>query len=192
MLFGKNKKSKNSVHVAPATPSPALNQGGLAAAMQHAIYLYVAVVLIPALFVAGSDYLTPIVRSAFSWTYFNIFPLNFVIFSFFFLAGAVWILWAINFRHARKGDIVTEGPYAYTRNPRGFGYLLILLGLAIMLQSAVAIFLLFPLTAVLFIVYIKLFEEPLLRLKHGASFDRYRQSVPLLFPLPPSVRRRLQ
>ena len=131
-------------------------------AVEQAVVAYVILVLIPFGFAAGSYYLTPLVASAFAWTTFNIFPWNFVIFSLLFMAGSSWIFWAFsckgNSRRALK--LTIEGPYAFTRNPKGFGYLTILLGIGVLLQSAVAIFLMVPGLTGVFVLYVRILEDP--------------------------------
>ena len=160
-------------------------------ALEHAVVAYSVAVLIPFAFTVGVEYITPVAASAMSWTSFNIFPWNFIIFSFFFIAGGSWIFWALTYTTNKKRSekLNTDGPYALTRNPKGFGYLTILLGLSIFLQSAVAIFIMMPAIAILYLLYLKFLEEPVMKLKHGSIYDEYRSSVPLLFPLPSRARK---
>jgi len=161
-------------------------------AIEKSLLLYLYAVLVPACFVASSIYLAVPLRSALSWTYFNIFPWNFALFSALFLAGVFWIFWAMPFgaQHV-KGRLPDGGPYLYCRNPKGFGYLLVLAGLSLMLQSAVAIFVLFPLIVLSYVLYLKLLEEPLMKIRFGNAFEEYRSSIPLLFPLPVRLRKHL-
>jgi protein-S-isoprenylcysteine O-methyltransferase Ste14 len=161
------------------------------AALEHSVVAYAVIVLIPFGFEFTASYITPIVSGAFSWTSFNIFPWNFVIFSFFFIAGCTWIMWALSYtlNKRRSEKLMVDGPYAYTRNPKGFGYLLILLGLGILMQSAVAIFVMMPAIVLAYIFYLKILEEPFMKLRHGSQYDEYRSSVSLLFPLPSRIRR---
>lgn len=166
-------------------------RGSFLGALEHSVLAYSVIVLIPFGFAAAATYLTPLVSNAFSWTSFNIFPWNFVIFSFFFMLGGTWIFWALTYTtNKKKSDrLNTEGPYALTRNPKGFGYLTILLGLGIYLQSAVAIFLMMPGIVLLYLFYLKFLEEPVMKLKHGSTWDEYRSRVPLLIPLPSKLRK---
>ncbi len=152
---------------------------------------YAVAVLIPFGYIAAVDYMTPVVSSAMSWTTFNIFPWNFVIFSFFFIVGGTWVFWALSYTTNKKRSekLMVDGPYSMTRNPKGFGYLLILLGFGVFLQSAVAIFILMPAIVVLYFLYLKFLEEPIMKLKHGSLYDEYRSNVPLLFPLPSKLRK---
>lgn len=189
------KPSKSMAHAGSAAPwtmsknAPPKSNG--LKAVEQALAAYIVVVLIPFGFVAGSYYLTPLVSSAFAWTTFNIFPWNFVIFSLLFMAGSSWIFWAFSCKgyNKRALKLTIEGPYAFTRNPKGFGYLTILLGIGVLLQSAVAIFMMVPGLAVLFLLYVKILEDPVMKLKHGARYDEYRSMVPVLIPFPTRLRK---
>jgi len=84
-------------------------------------------------------------------------------------------------------ELVTSGPYRYTRNPLYLGRLLILTGLCVMCRlpwHANWLFLLAGL-AVFFGYYLPRKErvEPArLLAMHGEAYDRYFKSVPALFP----------
>ena len=102
------------------------------------------------------------------------------------LSGEAIRMWAAG--HLTKSvRLVTSGPYAYTQNPLYLGRLLILTGLAIAARTEgyvnlVALALGY---AVFFLYYIprKLRVEGgrLARL-HGAAFEEYHRSVPILLP----------
>ncbi|MBX8643184.1 MAG: hypothetical protein KIY12_00400 [Thermoplasmata archaeon] len=156
----------------------------LMGAAEKAVLVYIVAVLIPFGYIAAVEYSTPILGQALTWTYFNIFPWNFVIFSFFFLIGLSMIFWALSYTQGRGAErLLTEGPYSYTRNPKGFGYVLMLIGLGMLLQSAVAIFMITPAIAIMYFLYLKLLQEPFMRHRYGAIYDEYRASVPLLLPI---------
>jgi protein-S-isoprenylcysteine O-methyltransferase Ste14 len=107
------------------------------------------------------------------------------------LLGAVTYLWcAWDFTFAGRGtpapidppkELVVKGLYRYVRNPMYVGVTLILLGEALLFESAVlflyAGFLL--VCAHLFIVY---YEEPTLKRLFGASYESYCKSVPRWIP----------
>ena len=72
--------------------------------------------------------------------------------------------------------LVVLGPYRYVRNPMISGVLAILVGETLAFWSGA----LLAWTAVVFAVnaiYMPLVEEPDLRLRFGADYDRYRQNV---------------
>lgn len=78
-------------------------------------------------------------------------------------------------------QLVTTGPYAYTRNPMIFGLLWILAGVAMLLESMGGLILL-PIAAAGVMIYLKMFEEPALARRFGRNYRHYRRHVPLLFP----------
>jgi len=102
------------------------------------------------------------------------------------LTGEAIRIWAAG--HLTKSvRLVTSGPYAYTQNPLYLGRLLILTGLAIAARTPgylnlIALALGY---SVFFFYYIprKLrVEGGRLALLHGAAFEEYHRSVPILVP----------
>ena len=84
-------------------------------------------------------------------------------------------------------ELITSGPYRYTRNPLYLGRFLILTGLCVMcrLPYYANWVLLFGGYAVFFFYYMPRKErvEPArLRAVHGDAYDRYFNAVPALFP----------
>ena len=84
-------------------------------------------------------------------------------------------------------ELITSGPYRYTRNPLYLGRFLILTGLCVMcrLPYYANWILLFGGYAVFFFYYMPRKErvEPArLRAVHGEAYDRYFNAVPALFP----------
>jgi protein-S-isoprenylcysteine O-methyltransferase Ste14 len=84
-------------------------------------------------------------------------------------------------------ELITSGPYRYTRNPLYFGRLLILTGLCVMcrLPYYANWILLAAGYAVFFLYYMPRKErvEPArLRAVHGEAYDRYFRAVPALLP----------
>jgi protein-S-isoprenylcysteine O-methyltransferase Ste14 len=84
-------------------------------------------------------------------------------------------------------ELITSGPYRYTRNPLYLGRLLILTGLCVMcrLPYYANWLLLAASYAVFFLYYMPRKErvEPArLRAVHGEAYDRYFKAVPALLP----------
>ncbi len=84
-------------------------------------------------------------------------------------------------------ELITSGPYRYTRNPLYLGRLLILTGLCVMcrLPYYANLILLAAGYAVFFFYYMPRKErvEPArLRAVHGDAYDRYFKAVPALLP----------
>jgi protein-S-isoprenylcysteine O-methyltransferase Ste14 len=78
-------------------------------------------------------------------------------------------------------QLVTRGPYAYTRNPMFLGVLFLLLAIALHGMSITALALL-PILLLVGLEYIRVYEEPALRERFGEEYRQYRRSVPALIP----------
>jgi protein-S-isoprenylcysteine O-methyltransferase Ste14 len=113
-------------------------------------------------------------------------PLGVTFGALFVAAGEAVRFWAAG--HLRKTvELITSGPYRYTRNPLYLGRLLIFTGLAIMatLPYRLNWIVLAVGYAVFFGYYLprkERIEPARLRATHGASYDRYFRAVPALFP----------
>jgi protein-S-isoprenylcysteine O-methyltransferase Ste14 len=84
--------------------------------------------------------------------------------------------------HASRGlggDLVTTGPYEYSRNPQYAGTIPAVLGYATISNSILAL-----ITALLvsgWFVLLPLAEEPWCRERFGAAYDEYSRKVPRFF-----------
>lgn len=72
--------------------------------------------------------------------------------------------------------LIAEGPYRFSRNPIYVGFAVTYAGLAIAMDSALALFLLLPCLAVID-QFVIAREERYLSAKFGADYDAYRQKV---------------
>ena len=103
------------------------------------------------------------------------------------IVGEALRFWAAG--HLLKTEeLVTSGPYRFTRNPLYLGRLLIFAGLCVMtrLPYGANWLVLAAGCAVFFGSYLRRKErvEPArLREKHGEAFERYYRAVPALFPM---------
>jgi protein-S-isoprenylcysteine O-methyltransferase Ste14 len=112
--------------------------------------------------------------------------------------GLFWILWAYSYLVFVGGGspveafgvaleptkrLVTTGPYAYVRNPMVFGLLFILLGVAFLENSIMALILVLV-VGLLAAAYLRLFEEKALVNRFGIVYEHYRDHVPMLIPRP--------
>jgi protein-S-isoprenylcysteine O-methyltransferase Ste14 len=77
--------------------------------------------------------------------------------------------------------LVTRGFYSHSRNPMYFGNLLLLLGVAIGVNSWLLLGIGVPLAVILHVGIIAAEEDFLLK-KFGADYDEYRRRVPRLVP----------
>lgn len=105
-------------------------------------------------------------------------------------AGIALMAWTIAL-FARRGKgtlapwdapkrLVVEGPYRHVRNPMMLGVFLVLLGESIVLRAPVWAWLCAGTAAAL--ALIPLVEEPRLKRRFGAAYDRYRAAVPRWLP----------
>ena len=112
------------------------------------------------------------------------------------LVGIFWVSWAYSYLHfVGKGsplevfgvalyptqNLVTTGPYAYTRNPMVLGLLTLLLGIAFLMNSISALIMV-PILAVGTLVYIRIYEEPGLVRRFSEAYVQYRKMTPVLIP----------
>jgi protein-S-isoprenylcysteine O-methyltransferase Ste14 len=74
------------------------------------------------------------------------------------------------------GQLVTSGPYRYTRNPQYLGDILLLAGLILITNSL--LFLVAALMGILWFALAPLAEEPWLRDQYGGSYVEYCEAVP--------------
>ena len=79
-------------------------------------------------------------------------------------------------------QLVTSGPYAYTRNPMLTGVFALLFGFGIFFGSVVLLFLFTPLFILLNYVELKTIEEPELAKRLGQAYVDYRKVTPMFFP----------
>ena len=78
--------------------------------------------------------------------------------------------------------LVTTGLYSRIRNPMVLGWIILLFGIGILLNSIFLIFVFTPLFAALNILYLKTIEEKEMEKKFGEEYLKYKQSVPMFIP----------
>ena len=79
-------------------------------------------------------------------------------------------------------ELVTGGPYAWSRNPMLTGVFAFLFGLGVLLQSLSLVFMWTPVFIVLNVIELKLLEEPEMERRFGTSYLDYKRSVPMFVP----------
>lgn len=97
------------------------------------------------------------------------------------LAGNALALWAIAAlgMAPTSGDesaLVYRGPYRFSRNPQYVGFILALIGWALITNSVMA--LIVSLAGIVPLLLVPLAEEPWLRDRLGAAYDDYQRTVP--------------
>jgi protein-S-isoprenylcysteine O-methyltransferase Ste14 len=107
------------------------------------------------------------------------------------LLGLVFWIWCIVWFLRARGtpvpfnpprELVTEGPYAWSRNPMLTGVFAFLFGMGLLLHSMSMAFIWTPVFVILNILELKLVEEPELEQRFGESYKKYRQRVPMFIP----------
>ena len=78
--------------------------------------------------------------------------------------------------------VVTDGPYAYTRNPMLTGNYLIFFGLGFWYKSIALTFIITPLFIAGNYFHLKCVEEKELELRLGEEYTEYKSKVPMFIP----------
>ncbi|MDI6784386.1 MAG: isoprenylcysteine carboxylmethyltransferase family protein [bacterium] len=109
----------------------------------------------------------------------------------FILIGLFFILWSnLSFLQAKgtpvplnpPPNLVTTGPYAYTRNPMLTGMFFLIFALGLWFNSISVSFIFTPLFIALNVIQIKMIEEPELEKRLGQNYLDYKNQVPMFFP----------
>jgi protein-S-isoprenylcysteine O-methyltransferase Ste14 len=109
-----------------------------------------------------------------------------------FLIGGAWLwLWSVGEFLKTKGTpvpinppptLVTDGPYAYSRNPMMAGVFLMLAGIGIFFGSVWLTFITTPLAVIGSLIVFRTIEEPELEKRFGKAYAEYRRQTPVLIP----------
>lgn len=114
----------------------------------------------------------------------------------FLVAGALMWLWSAGRFFKTKGTpvpvnpppkLVTDGLYAYTRNPMMTGLFMVMAGIGIYSGSMTLTFIMTPLFVLMSILEFKFIEEPELAKRFGDEYIRYKEKTPIIIP---GLRRR--
>jgi len=85
-------------------------------------------------------------------------------------------------------QVVTRGPYAWTRNPMLIGLFAGVMGVGFVVGSVSIVFVWTPMFVVANVIEVKLVEEPELERRLGAGYTEYTRRVPMFFPKAPRGR----
>ena len=105
--------------------------------------------------------------------------------------GAILALWTVYSFVKASGSpvplnppnkLITNGLYARIRNPMLLGWIIMLFGVGILLNSISLIFIFTPLFICLNILYLKTIEEKEMEKKFGKEYLKYKKSVPMFIP----------
>ncbi len=113
-------------------------------------------------------------------------PLAFPLGALLILVSSMLIAWAMRAlglaeSFGLEGELATDGPYRYSRNPQYVGFVLMLMGVVLVTDSVRA---LMTGSVVIVLVLLAPFsEEPWLRERFGSRYDEYCERVPRFFGL---------
>jgi len=83
-------------------------------------------------------------------------------------------------------ELVSVGPYAWSRNPMLTGVFAFLFGIGFLLHSVSMVFVWTPVFVAFNVLELKLIEEPELERRFGDSYIKYRRHVAMFVPRIPS------
>ena len=123
----------------------------------------------------------------------DIFPgkLNIILSLPVFLVSLILIGWSVQNFLKVKGtpvpfnpppQLVTTGPYTYTRNPMLTGVFALLFGFGVLFGSVSLLVLFTPLFILMNVWELKTIEEPELLKRLGQDYAEYRKTTPMFFP----------
>ena len=118
-------------------------------------------------------------------------PLEITISIPFLIIGAFLWLWSAVRFFKTKGTpvpinpppkLVTDGPYAYSRNPMMTGLFMVMAGIGIFFGSITLTFIMTPLFVFMSILEFKYIEEPELTKRFGTQYIEYKKKTPIIIP----------
>lgn len=78
--------------------------------------------------------------------------------------------------------LVTDGPYAYSRNPMLTGLFIVMAGIGILFGSITLTFIMTPLFVLMSALEFKFIEEPELEKRFGEEYTVYKKRTPRILP----------
>jgi protein-S-isoprenylcysteine O-methyltransferase Ste14 len=78
--------------------------------------------------------------------------------------------------------LVTDGLYAYSRNPMMTGLFMVMVGIGIFCGSITLTFIMTPLFVLMSILEFKYIEEPELKKRFGQAYTEYKEKTPIIIP----------
>lgn len=109
----------------------------------------------------------------------------------FLIVGLFLWLWSAGKFFKTKGTpvpinpppkLVTDGPYAYSRNPMMTGLFMVMAGIGIFFGSITLAFIMTPLFVFMSILEFKYIEEPELTKRFGTQYTEYKKKTPIIIP----------
>ena len=109
-----------------------------------------------------------------------------------FLVGGIllWLWCAVKFFKTKGTPVpvnpppklITDGPYAWSRNPMMTGLFMVIAGIGILFGSITLTFIMTPLFVFMSIIEFKYIEEPELEKRFGIEYREYKERTPIIFP----------
>ena len=105
--------------------------------------------------------------------------------------GLILWIWCVFWFWKAKGtpvpfnpprELVTEGPYAWSRNPMLTGVFTVLFGIGFLLHSVSMVIVWTPVFVIFNVLELKLVEETELERRFGENYIEYRRRVPMFVP----------
>ncbi len=84
--------------------------------------------------------------------------------------------------HASPPNLVTIGPYCHIRHPMNLSYPFLILGVAFFVNSFSAVFILTPISALVFWFHALVLQERELIKNFGKTYLDYKEETPAFFP----------
>ena len=109
----------------------------------------------------------------------------------FIIGGTLLWLWCAGKFFKTKGTpvpinppprLVTDGPYAYSRNPMMTGLFMVMIGIGILFGSIALTFIMTPMFVFMSILEFKYLEEPELEKRFGKEYTEYKEKTPIIIP----------
>jgi protein-S-isoprenylcysteine O-methyltransferase Ste14 len=106
------------------------------------------------------------------------------------LGSSLWLWCALKFVKTKGTPVpvnpppklVTDGPYAYSRNPMMTGLFMVMAGIGILFGSITLTFIMTPLFVLMSILEFKTIEEPELEKRFGQEYREYKERTPVIIP----------
>jgi protein-S-isoprenylcysteine O-methyltransferase Ste14 len=142
-------------------------------------------------FITAIIFLSRFLDKAFEFPEFISFPYDLIIGYVFLFPGIILAGYCVFYFLKNKGTpvplnpppkLISDGPYAYSRNPMLTGLFLILFGFGFIINSATLTFIITPLFILLNVIELKKIEEPELIKRLGEEYIEYRKKTPMFIP----------
>ena len=109
---------------------------------------------------------------------------------FLILGSLLWLWCAVKFLKTKGTPVpvnpppklVTDGPYAYSRNPMMTGLFMVMAGIGILSGSITLTFIMTPLFVLMSILEFKYIEEPELEKRFGKEYLEYKEKTRIIIP----------